>query len=440
MKLSSRRLVFGLGSLLIWTCFCSPSHASVDTLHINLDECVRLALTVNTEVVKARYQLKQASSYVLTSASQLLPTLGFQSTHSKYEESFLRQVGDRVIVTDESYTASLALYESFTIGGIMGTLESMEARQASSHNLRKVRQEIAYLAREKYLSVLRAKHLLEVREDALDLSKRRLEKAKAMLDVGSGVRLDVLRAQVQVSNDQMDVIAARNALRLAEAGLRHFLKLDPQLVLDLEDVSETRDLDIELEEALREASSNRADIHSAEANLRAASRQVWRERGGWFPSLTFRWSDRYTGNKFPERVSTLSDDAKWSWDLTASINLFDGFYTFSRVRNAKAAREIARQELDQFMRDAALEVRQAYYDMEEARERLDVSRKTVQLAQEELKLAEESYRLGTATMLELIDAQVSLSQAKVAHVEAVYDYILSQAKLLKAIGKDGVEG
>ncbi len=423
-------------SLVVACCagvdYCS---ASQDTLHLDLDECVTLAVDVNVSVVKARYDLRRASSSVLTSASRLLPTVGLQSTKSKYEESFLRQVGDRVIITDESYTASLALYESVTFGGILGVLESMASREASKANLRKTTEEVAYTARQKYLGVLRARRLLEVRQEALNLSKRRLEKAQALLEVGSAVRSDVLRAQVEVGNNQLEVISAENALRLAEFDLKHFLRLDPELVLELEDVLQTSDLDYQLDEALAEAVKQRPDIHSARANLKAASHGVWAERGNWFPTLTFRWTDRYIADRFPGEVGRLTDDARWSWDLTASLNLFDGLYTFSRVRSAKASREIAREDLEQLMRDAALEVRQAYYSVQEARQRVDVSSKTVELAEEELRLAEERYHLGAGTMLELIDAQVSLSQAKVAHVEALYDYVLSQAKLRKAVGK-----
>jgi len=434
MKLRCQGLtiLFGLMLALLMT---DSFAASQDTLELDLERCVSLAVDVNSSVVKARYELQRASNSVIASASQLLPVIGIQSTHSRYEETFLRQVGDKVVVTDKSYTASLGLLESLTFGGVMGVLESKALLDAQHANLKKVRQEIAYLAREKYLGVLKARRLLEVKEEALDLSKRRLEKARALLDVGSGVRSDVLRAQVEVGNNELEVISARNALRLAEADLKHFLKLDPELVLKLEDVLETSDIQYHLAQALAEALERRPDIHSAKATLRATSRSVWRERGGWFPALSFRWSDHYIGNEFPARLTSLSDDARWSWDLTASINLFDGFYTFSRVRSAKASREIARQDLEQLMRDAALEVRQAYYGVEEARQRVEVSRKTVELAQEELKLAEERYHLGAGTMLELIDAQVALSEAKVAQVEALYDYVLSQAKLLKAMGK-----
>ena len=92
--------------------------------------------------------------------------------------------------------------------------------------------------------------------------------------------------------------------------------------------------------------------------------------------------------------------------------------------------------LIQSKRDASLEVRQAYYNLEEAQQSVKVSTETVSFAEEELRLAEERYRLGGGTMLEQIDAQVSLTQAKTTHIQALYGLLLSQADLMLAIGKD----
>jgi outer membrane protein len=152
--------------------------------------------------------------------------------------------------------------------------------------------------------------------------------------------------------------------------------------------------------------------------------------------VDFRLSDYYTAGRFPDEASRLWDDAQWSWYLTVGMNLFDGFETFGRVRQAKAARNSAREDLLQTERDAAFEVKEAFYSVEEARQRVEVSQKAVEVAEEDLRLSEERYRLGAGTMLEQIDSQVALSEAKTAHIEALYDLLLSQARLVRAMGKE----
>jgi outer membrane protein TolC len=163
---------------------------------------------------------------------------------------------------------------------------------------------------------------------------------------------------------------------------------------------------------------------------------VWRERGGWVPTLSYSWSRSYHAETFPDRALDIWDDATWQWGIGVSVNLFDGLSTFSSVRIAKAQLRSVKEDLNQVKRDAALEVKQAFYNVEEARQRVKVSSETVSLAEEELRLAEERYRLGGGTMLEQIDAQVVLSQAKSSNVQALHDYLLSQAALVRAMGKD----
>ena len=405
-------------------------------LNLDLTKCVQMALDINVSVLRAKYELDRSKSGLLTSASQILPAVGISSQHEKYESSFFRQVGDKVIETDKSYSYALYLRETLSWGGVMGVLESAADKGAAEENLRKAKQDVAFLAKQKYLEVLKAQRLLGVREEALDLSRRQLEKAQALVEVGSAVRSDVLRAQVEMSRNELDLISARNSLRLAQTDLRHFLGIDEEVALELEDILEAADIEYALDAAIAEATAGRPDVKSARQSLKARATAVWAERGGWFPAADFRWYDRYTGQDFPDQLSSLWDDSEWSWYFTISINLFDGLETFSRVKTAKAWRRSAQEDLRQLKRDVALEIRRAFYNVEEARQRVKVSSETVSLAQEELRLAEERYRLGGGTMLEQIDSQVALSEARTAHIEALYDYMLSQAELDKAMGKD----
>ncbi|MFZ1947890.1 MAG: TolC family protein, partial [bacterium] len=282
--------------------------------------------------------------------------------------------------------------------------------------------------------------LLGVSEEALELGKRRLEKAQALLDVGSGVRSDVLRAQVELGNNELDLISARNALRLAEIDLKHFLGITDDRALELEDILETGEATGSLEGTLAEAMERRPDIRAGSDVVAARRRAVWREAGGWLPTFEFNWRKQYLAPDslpgFPDRVVDVWDKAQWRWSLTASVSIFDGLATFSGVKMAGSQLGSAREDLKQTRRDASLEVTRAFYNVEEARQRVKVSKETVSLAEEELRLAEEKYRLGGGTMLEQIDAQVTLSQARTSRIQALYDYLLSQADLVRAAGQD----
>jgi outer membrane protein len=435
MELKSLPLFIALLAIYVFSHVCNGTAGQM--FRLDLDKCVQMALDVNASVVRSRYDLDIATSNVTRSASVLLPNVGASSVHSRWESGD-RVVGDVIVATteDRSYNASLSVDQSIHAVGIMGILESLAGRRAAQQGLRSVRQDVAYSAKQKYLSVLRTRRLLGVREEALDLSGRRLEKAEALLEVGSAVRSDVLRAKVEMSRNELDLISARNARRLAETDLKHFLRLDDEIELDLVDILEPRDLEYDFDAALGEAMSQRPDIGRGTELVKASRFGVWSERGNWLPFLRLSGGYQYKGLGFPEETGDLWDDSTWLWSFTVSLNLFDGLRTFSNVRVAKAQRRQAEEDLRQLKLDAALQVKQAFYNVEEARQRVKVSRETVELAEEELRLAEEHYRLGGGTMLEQIDSQVALSEARTSHIEALYDYLLSQAQLTRAVGKD----
>lgn len=420
-------------------CLSLTVHSSVacgSTMKLDINTCVDMALEVNVSMLEAGYELDRAKSAVLGSASSILPTVGLTSKRSRLPDEV--EINGAIVPNPhrKTYSASLYFGESVTLGGIMGVVESMASKRASDENLRQVRQNVTFDAKQKYLEVLKTGRLVAVAEEAFALSQRRLDRAQALVEVGSAVRSDVLRAQVEVSRNELELISARNAHRLAQTDLRHFLAVGDDVELELEDILETAEVDYTLEDALSEAMVMRPDIKIGRETLGAANAAIWKERGGWFPYIQLGGAYEWSDTEVPDGIGDVWDEAEWSWSISSGISLFDGFATFSGVRSAKASRRSAEENLLQLRRDASLEVKRAFYNLEEARQRVKVSGETVGLAEEELRLAEERYRLGGVTMLEQIDSQVALSEARTSYVEALYDYLLSQAQLVRAMGKD----
>jgi outer membrane protein len=427
----------GIAALIVVSLTSLAGTAAGSTLRLDLDECVEMAVEVNIAVLKAGYDLDRAENGVWSAASPLIPNLRLRADRTTYQDEALRPAGgDRLILTDKFYTAAFSAEEFVDFGTIMGLFETTAAKHATEHYVVSVRHEVAYVARGLYLGVLRAERLLGVREEALELSRRQLERAQALVDVGSAVRSDVLKAQVEVSRNELELITARNDLRLAETDLRYFLGIDDDIGLELDENVYAGEADYDLDTALTTAMRFRPDIKTSEENLRSTKHGVWRERGGWFPWLAVGYSKSYYSAELPEGIGGFWDEAEWKWQISTGINVFDGLRTFTSVRDAKARRSIAEKDLDQMRLDAALEVKRAFYGVEEAKQRVKVSEEAVEVAEEDLRLAEERYRLGGGTMLEQIDSSVALSEARTSRIEAMYDYLLSQAQLERAMGKD----
>ncbi|OGW50746.1 MAG: hypothetical protein A2078_00530 [Nitrospirae bacterium GWC2_57_9] len=133
----------------------------------------------------------------------------------------------------------------------------------------------------------------------------------------------------------------------------------------------------------------------------------------------------------------LGGDVENSWNagVTLTLPLFQGGLTRGRVAEAKANLLAVEVQRDTVRQTVLLEVNQSYADLESAKTRISVMESSLQKARESLDLAQGRYQAGVGPSLEVTDAQVAAVQAETDHVQAQYDYQLSVARLLKAMGK-----
>jgi len=177
---------------------------------------------VNVAVLRAGFNVERSDGAGLNALSGMLPSLRYRVN---YRRSPFLGVGEGRVVAPSSFTTGLYVDQPIFHGGteIANFLGSRADRRVAREGLRAVENEIALTARQTFLDVLRTQKLLEVREEALELTRRQLERAEALVEVGSAVISDVLRAKVEVSRNELNLISARNALRLAKTSLCHFL-------------------------------------------------------------------------------------------------------------------------------------------------------------------------------------------------------------------------
>ncbi|MDO9068239.1 MAG: TolC family protein, partial [Deltaproteobacteria bacterium] len=131
-----------------------------------------------------------------------------------------------------------------------------------------------------------------------------------------------------------------------------------------------------------------------------------------------------------------SDEWNKNWDLgvSASWPLFDGGSGLGRIKEARAnARQLrlAKQQVEDWIR---LEVLAGYLTLKASEKAIFSQQLAGEQAQEALKIARARYESGQATNLDVLDAQLALTQAQTNRIQAVHDYLVSLAKLEKAVG------
>jgi len=120
--------------------------------------------------------------------------------------------------------------------------------------------------------------------------------------------------------------------------------------------------------------------------------------------------------------------------MTTSLNVFDSGLVKSQVKQAEYGVTTAQEQARQTRDNISLQVRQAFLSIKEAEKRIDTSQVAVNQAQEDFRMSQVRYEAGVGTNLDVIDAELALTQAKTNYIQALYDYNTSKALLDQAMG------
>jgi outer membrane protein TolC len=177
----------------------------------------------------------------------------------------------------------------------------------------------------------------------------------------------------------------------------------------------------------------------AGADIRSAEARVKTEQSNYLPTLSangaYSWANGTTEMGEFNGILLKGDIGNsWSAGVTLSLPIYEGGLTKGRVGEARANQRALEARRDALRQSILLEVNQAYADLESASARISVMDSSLKKARESLDLAEGRYAAGVGPSIEVTDAQVAAAKAETDHVQALYDYQLAAARLLKAMG------
>ena len=415
---------------------------------LTLNECLKLAKKHNATLIAARESYNVAKSDVWLGWGKLLPgvnsRLGY--IHSEtwspgggYYNPVTESI-DRVPpggIANKYYSASLSAGQSWSLGGynFYEIREKNASKNSAKSSYELTRQELILSVKQAYFDVLKAKMLLAIQEKALNRANEQLKIAEARYELGAASYSDVLKAKVQYGDVKLALIGAKNTLKLAKASLNSWMGQDVDTEIDVEENLIVPEFNYSYDHALQEAKRDNPNMTAAKFDLKSAEAQFGMARSGLFPNFGVSGSYSWKHEDLDEIKNISRRNYNWALSAYVSFNIFENFTKKHNISYAKANLNSQRENFHQTKRDVALQLKQAFLNVEEAQEKIELTKEKVASAQEDLDLMQEKYNLGAANILELLDAEVSFKQAESDKVEALYDYNLAVAQFEKAIGK-----
>jgi outer membrane protein len=418
------------------------------TVTVTLDEAIAMALSQNPFYLASQEKVAQAKAQVRQAAAGFLPTLNAQGTDTLDEKLFVLEFPSLIpgqppqrfsIDFTRDYQMALSFGLPLFTGGRLtaGYKQANYGLQATREGVRLSEQETIFNVKRAFYTYLLAKEFSTVADESLALAEGFRNNVKNLYDVGVASKFELLLAEVQVTNLKPPSIRARNGIEVAALNLKTILGIPLDTPLEIKGELVSPPLDPVTEAVVEEAQAQRPELRQLDYQRLMAGEMLKMARGTGLPSLAIGgvynlWSDRLMFRK-------VDWQNYYTINLSLNIPLFNGFDTLAKVGQSKAAiREIEwnRKGLAEMI---SFEVKQAVLNRAQARETLLSQEKNVEQAREAVRIAELNYTEGLATNLDVVTAQVGLRQASTNYSQALYDCVISDAQLEKALGRSRSE-
>ena len=282
-----------------------------------------------------------------------------------------------------------------------------------------------------YYDVLEAKDSIKVKQETLDNYVAHLQNVNHLYTAGAKAKVDVLRTEVEVSDAQQALTKAEVSYDTKMARLKNYMNVDRDTILDLVSGVSIKDTDKTFDDYIKTASDNRPELKTDALKIKMAELSLENAKAGYKPTVGISAgvsrSDMLTngGN---------SNGFDFSGGVSVNWNVFDSGVTKAQIAEKQSALTSAKLNLQNDMQTVDLDVRTAYLNTSEARSRFASTEAAVKKAEEDYNIAKVKYTAGEGLLLDIIDAQTALSNARLNYYGAQYDYARNKAELNHAAG------
>jgi len=265
--------------------------------------------------------------------------------------------------------------------------------------------------------------------------------AKSFLDLshklehgGEVAHSDVIKAQIQANDRGRDLREAQLAMDKARLDLAVLLFPNFDENYTVVDDSELAPPLAAFDEFARAAQKNNADVRLSTEELNAAGHELGSARAGFLPSLTLDYFYGIDAPQFATRGPDGVNNLGYAASATLNIPIWNWGATRSKVIQAGLRQKQAQRELSLAQRKLLADMRTLHAEASAALSELQLLKDSADLAAESLRLINLRYRGGEATVLEVVDAQNTLTQARNAWSDGVVRYRAALADLQTLTG------
>ncbi len=384
----------------------------------------------------------QPASHAAAIASDAAPTIrvadaaAAKAAPTRQADQGTTTEAEQVAVTNNdkvnNYGARINLSQYIDAFGLLGAARDVEKLNKKFYalDIDRTQNEVALSAKNLFFNVILAEQEVATDQEQVADSTESVRVTQALVQQGQAAGFDLLSAQTTLANNEQLLTNAKNQLSFAVSDLDYLIGVDPNTPIQLvpptlPPLNEA----VDLSQSTAVALQRRPELIQANNNVYMAQRLVKVASEGTTPAIGLVGTYGYNS------TSTLTGPTNEGL-ISAQIQVpfSDGGATRSRVREAKEVLQGQLTTRDELKLSIALEVRQAYLNVQDGQAQAATAQSGVNLAVETLRVANVQYSNGVGTILDVENAQAQLATARTNLANAQYTYQTALASLVRAIG------
>jgi len=406
--------------------FCSVSVGQ----SLNVDECVRIALENKPSLKRAEQDVTIARLNRASTGALMLPSVNANNSFSE------TTYGNSSSESTERYSGGLSLSQSlFNFGSKINTLkQSDNTYNTAKQQKRQAKSRVILDVYTYYYQYLKNSELFDIAGKDLELSKKQLDLVENQYNLGAVSKTDYLKASVRYGTAKSNFLSRELSKKNSEKSLRHSMGLlNSDIQINIEKKVDFALVIPSFDEAYSLMLVNSPDLSILDNQIQGAQINVKKAWSSSLPSINMSVGMNASSSDQLTR-SYFDDNYIKSANITLSIPIFSGFRNKNSIQISKLQLNQAETRFTGGTNSAKVSLYALINSLNNYKEIIPIQEEVLISAEEDLKLAQQKYELGSASILELLDAQLALIQASSTLVRTKYDAAIQVANLDDLLG------
>ena len=414
---------------------------------VTLEQALEIGLSENVSVKVADMEIERTGFAQKGSYASLFPQIDLSASYQRTikkqamfmsmgegQEPMKIEVGMFNTINAATSVAmplvNAQLWQAIKISGLDVELAVEKARSS--------RLDMVTQVKNAFYAVLLAKEARDVYDQVYENALRNYDETKKKYDAQKASEMDLLRAKTTVENAVPNVYNSESSVILALWQLKAVLGVD--LDMDLDVAGKLEDYSSQMLSSIKENEEQTLDNNSTMKQLAIQAEQlamnIKMQKFATLPSLAASFNFSY--------MSMANDVAlkEFPWipystaGISLNIPIFAGGKRYNQIRQAQNQYEQVKLQVTNTERQLKIAIRQSLATMETNMKSYYAAQSAVASAQKGYDITEASYKVGRSTLIELNDAQLALTQSKLAGSQAIYNFLTAKAQLEQTLGHD----